>query len=146
MRRLCVLSIVMIMTLVPFQYVRAMDVGLNLEVVNLTDISTDIGWTTIDLSSYSPWEVGVRALYLGMYIGNRSTCVGDGIDFIVRPKGEANKQRFQLISSIHTDSLNTDSYLQYVWLPINSSNKLEYSVSDIGCSVVDVQLFILGYN
>ena len=146
MRRLCVLSIVMIMTLVPFQYVRAMEVGLNLEILNLTNISTDIGWTTIDLSSYSPWENGVRALYLAMFIGNRSTCVGDAIHFIVRPKGETNKQRYQLITSIHTDSSNTDNYIQYVWLPINSSNKLEYSVSDLLCSDVDVRLIVIGYN
>jgi len=146
MRRLCVLSIVMIMTLVPFQYVRAMEVGLNIEIVNLTEISTDIGWTTIDLSSYSPWEMGVRALYLAMYMGNRSTCVGDGINFIVRPMGETNKQRYLLINSIHTSSTNTDSYIQYVWLPINSSNKIEYTVSDLKCSVVDVGLIILGYN
>jgi len=132
--------------LIPLFSVSAFTVNINVEILNKKNITTDTNWTVIDLSQYSPWGLGIRSLYVAMFTGLRSTCVGDGVHFYIRPFNDNNNIRAQIMTSIHTDPTNTDNYIQYVWLPLNSSNKIEYKVDDLGCSNVDVSLEVVGYD
>jgi hypothetical protein len=126
--------------------VSAITVNINEKLVQRQGITADTDWTVIDGSQFSPWEAGIRSLYIAMYTGMRSSCVGDGVHVMLRPFNDDNNVRHQIITSIHDDPENTDGYIQYVWLPLNSSNKLEYKVSDLGCTEVDLQMFVVGYD
>lgn len=124
----------------------AVTVNTNEQLVQRQGITADTDWIVIDGSQYSPWESGMRSLYIAMYTGMRSSCVGDGVQVMIRPFNDDNNVRHQLLTSFRDDPENTDSYIQYVWLPLNSSNKLEYKVSDLGCTEVDIQMFVVGYD
>jgi hypothetical protein len=72
--------------------------------------------------------------------------VGDGVKVYVRPFNDDNNIRVQMLTSIHDDPENGDDYIQYVWLPMNASNKIEYKIESPTCTSVDFRLFVVGYD
>ncbi len=146
-KALSVFVSVLVFGLIPVFSVSAFNVNINVEILNRENITSDTDWITIDLSQYSPWELGIRSLYIAMYTGLRADCIGDGVDFGIRPFNDDYNYRVLRMSSIHGDPTNTDDYVQYVWLPLNSSNKIQYRAQDLGCAVLDyVALVVLGYD
>jgi len=139
-------AFILILQALQIQPCLGMSNNVSLQILERTDIMEDTGWMAIDLSQYSPWEQGVRNIYLEMYVGNRSSCVGDSLFFAVRSVNDPASYRVQPVVSIHADPQNTDNHFQYVWLGINSSNKIEYQVDNLGCSTVDVQLRVVGFE
>jgi hypothetical protein len=145
-KALSVFIAVLVFSLIPLFSAYAITVNINGEILNSANITSDTDWITIDLSQYSPWELGIRSLYLAMYAGLRSSCTGNGVRFDIRPFNDDNNIRMLMMTSIHGDPSNTDDYVQYVWLPLNSSNKIQYRIQDLDCSNVDVRLYVLGYD
>lgn len=145
-KRLSVFIAVLLFSLIPVFSVSAFTVDINVDILNRENINSNTGWITIDVSQYEPWELGIRSIYVAMYTRLHSTCVGDTVGFYIRPYNDANNIRLQMVTSIHTNPANGDDHIQYVWLPINSSNKIEYMVDDLGCSYVDVRLWVVGYD
>ncbi len=132
--------------LIPVYSASAVTVNINEQILERVDITADTDWTVIDGSHYSPWESGIRSVYIAIFTSMRSSCAGDGVHVMLRPFNDNNNVRYQILTSIHNDPENSDNYVQYVWLPINSSNKIEYKVDDLGCTEVDLRLFVVGYD
>jgi len=126
----------------------AINVDVSKMLVSVDGITEDTNWITIDLSAYKPWKSKVRSLYLVMFTGASSTCPGDSVHFLVRPFGDEANARHQFSRATSADLQNTDEHVQYVWLPLNKSNKIQYKVESITCpsANVDVKLGIVGYE
>ena len=136
---------IVLFSLIQVYSVHAINVNINVEVLNVKNISKDTDWITIDLSQYKLWESNITSVYLAMFTSIQSNCPEDTVQFRVRPFGDDSNSRFQFA---RCTSSGHDEHIQYVWLPINSSNKIEYKIADINCpnAKVDVQLFGLGYD
>jgi len=139
---------IVLFSLIQAYSVHAINVNINVEVLNVQNISKDTDWITIDFSQYKLWESNITSLYVAMISVVRSDCVGDTIQFHIRPFGDDSNYRVQLSRSTSLSLTNGDEHVQYVWLPINSSNKIEYKIASISCSTakVDVRLLVLGYD
>lgn len=126
----------------------AINVDINKEILNEDNITQDTGWTTIDLSQYRPWQSKVRSLYILMFTSVASDCVGDTVYLYIRPFGDEANFRVQASRSTSLDLNNGDENIQYVWLPLNNSNKIEYKIESITCpsANVHVRLGIFGYE
>ncbi len=131
-----------------------MTFGFSVEILKVTGITSDTGWTTIDLSAYTPWQLGIRALYLEMRTREyASQCPNGEIDdvfFEVKPfHNDPTDDTDIRRQGTETLDLNSGhSVYDYVWIPINSSNKLSYQVRDIACpnTKVNVRLLAVGYH
>jgi hypothetical protein len=111
------------------------------KLLDIDSISEDIAWTVIDGSQYQPWESGIRTAYFSMHTSLYSTCEDDNVLFQIRPYDDDINMREQKVVSSDSSSLNGDDHVQYVQMPINSSNKLEYRVTGLSCSEADIELW-----
>ena len=137
---------ILLFSLISVSSAFAINVDINGEILHRENITEDTGWTVIDLSQYSPYEAGIRSIYVGILTGMRSSCAGDGIVISIRPFNDDANMRVQLLTSLRDEPSNTDNSMLYVWLPWQSSNRMEYKVEDLLCTEMDLRLFIVGYD
>ena len=139
---------IVLFSLIQVYSVHAINVNINVEVLNVQNITKDTDWITIDFSQAKLWESNITSLYVAMFSAVHSNCVGDTIQFHIRPFGDVSNYRIQLSRSTSLSLTNGDEHIQYVWLPINSSNKIEYKIESISCpdGKVNVRLYVLGYD
>jgi hypothetical protein len=148
MKKTALILTVFVVVFLQVYSAHAINVNINKEILNVDNITQDTDWTTIDLSQYSPWKSKVRSLYIMMFTGVESDCAGDTIWFYIRPFGDETNIRVQTSRSTSLDLNNSDEHIQYVWLPLNSSNKIEYKIDSIACPSANVHVIlqIVGYE
>ena len=137
---------VLLLCLISVYSVSASTFNINALIINSENITEDTGWVVFDGSQYSPWESGIRSIYVAMQTTMNSTCVGDGVKVYLRPYNDDINIRVQMLTSIHDDPENGDNYIQYVWLPMNESNKIEYKIESLSCTSVNFRLIVVGYD
>jgi len=140
--------VIVLFSLIQVYSVHAINVNINVEVLNVQNITKDTDWITIDFSQYKLWESNITSLYMAMFTSVGSNCPADTVQLHVRPLGDESNSRVQFARCTSSTQDGKDEHIQYVWLPINSSNKIEYKIASISCSTakVDVRLYVLGYD
>lgn len=123
------------------------------ETVATGEISANTDWTlAFDLSAINAYDLGIRSLYVEIVLKLvTGTCTDPGNDtavFGLRPFDDDINRRY--FSIVFTDSVigGYDYYSNFVWLPIGSDNKFEYSAFSMDCqdSKIEYTISIRGYT
>ncbi len=141
-RAMLVIFIVLLFSMILLCTASAMNLNLKTKLLDIELITENIDWTVIDGSQYQPWELGIRTAYFSMHTNLYSTCDDDNVLFQIRPYNDDLNMREQKIVSMDTGLSDGDDHVQYVQMPLNSSNKLEYRVSGLNCSDADIELWV----
>jgi len=148
-KTLCIFTGILMFSLLLVFTASAINVNLNVEVVNETGFWQDSGWITFNLSSWAFWNQNMKSLYLQTVLkAGPTNRTGQTIVLSIRPFQDDNNKRSHIINLC--DHSWGDGSVQYIWCPNNSTGKFEYKII---CSEgqwngtrADIEIRVRGYD
>ena len=128
-----------------FGSLHSLSFDMDVLILNEAGIKENRPYHTINLANYSFWSPDVRAVYLEIKIKSIAAWPGQTFTLYIRPANdETDVRRFSFNAA---ESYMGDAFVQYLWLPVNQSGKVEYKLlcpEGWAGAIVDLNLAVRG--